>query len=238
MKEGELHACSCLYTTAVFLVAPNNHLGARHMFTGIIDHTGTIVDVLKTAKGLRFTIATQFHDLKLGESITIDGVCFTVTDIVNTHFSCDVSPETITRTICKHYRHNSLVNLERSLRLSDRLGGHYVTGHVDRTAQVKEVTPHADYVEVHLTGFAASDLPFIIPKGSLTVNGVSLTINALYSQAMPQVHLMLIPHTLEITNLKNLKRNDDVNIEFDHYTKTIAHQLSLYMQHQEISHVS
>lgn len=206
------------------------------MFTGIIDHTGTIVDALKTSKGLRFTIATQFSDLKLGESITVDGACFTVTNIANTHFSCDASPETITRTICKHYQPDSLVNLERSLRPSDRLGGHYVTGHVDRTAHVKQVIQHADYVEIHLTRFVSSDLPFLVPKGSLTVNGASLTINAIYSQAIPEVHLMLIPHTLEITNLKNLKMNDDVNIEFDHYTKTIAHQLSLYMQYQEVTH--
>ena len=203
------------------------------MFTGIIDHTGVITTVIKTSKGLRFTIATQFNDLQLGESIAINGACFTVSDIVNNAFACDVSPETLKLTACNHYQEGTSVNLERSLRMGDRLGGHYVTGHIDRTAHIKRIIQHTDYVEMHIAGFDKTDANFLVTKGSLTVNGVSLTINSI---AHSDVHLMLIPHTLTITNLKNLKIGDTVNIEFDFYTKTIAHQLALHMQHQELAH--
>ena len=188
------------------------------MFTGMIDHTGTVTAVVNTPKGLRVTIATQFDDLQLGESIAVDGVCLTVSDALNNAFVCDVSPETLKLTACGHYREGSSVNLERSLRMGDRLGGHYVTGHVDRVAHVKNIIQHDDYVEMHIAGFNQTEAAFLVTKSSLTVNGVSLTINSI---ADAEIHLMLIPHTLAVTNLKNLKVGDTVNIEFDFYTKNI-----------------
>lgn len=207
------------------------------MFTGIIDHTGTIIAILKTTHGLRFTLTTQFNDLQLGESIAIDGVCLTVTDFSKNSFSCDISPETLKLTTFGQYYEGSSVNLERSLRLGDRLGGHYVTGHVDRTAYVKNLIPHDTYFEMQISGFEQSEVPLLSTKGSLTINGVSLTINSINTTPSPEACFMLIPHTLNITNLKNVTINDLVNIEFDYYAKTIAHQLSHYLNHQEITHV-
>ena len=207
------------------------------MFTGIVDHAGTLSAMATTSKGLRFTIDTQFEDLQLGESITVDGVCLTVTDCSEHTFSCDISPETLQRTRFHTYQPGSLVNLERSLQLGDRLGGHYVTGHVDQTALIKNIIQHDDYIEMHIAGFDLTHAAYLIPKGSITINGVSLTINNIIASPL-EIQLMLIPHTLAMTNLKQCKVNDIVNIEFDYYAKTIAHQVALYLQHQEIHHVS
>lgn len=208
------------------------------MFTGIIDHTGTVLSITQSLNGLRFAISTQFNDLHLGESISVDGVCLTVTDFSSRAFSCDVSPETLALTRCGDYHEGSVVNLERSLRLCDRLGGHYVTGHVDQTAVIKNIIARADYIEMILTKFDQTKAPYLVSKGSITVNGVSLTINSVSVTPTPEVSLMLIPHTLDITNLKNCVFGSAVNIEFDYYAKTIAHQLGLYLKTEELVHVS
>ncbi|PHQ82278.1 MAG: riboflavin synthase [Coxiella sp. (in: Bacteria)] len=197
------------------------------MFTGLVNHTGVITRITETLKGLRFSIATQFNDLTLGESITVDGACLTVTDIEGATFCCDVSPETLALTIAGTYQINQIVNLERSLLASDRLGGHYVTGHVDQRATVVRVSPVDDYIEFVVGGFSAEQRAYLIPKGSLTINGVSLTINKVQQS---DISFMLIPHTLEITNLKQCQPGKAVNIEFDYYAKVIAHQFALYKE--------
>jgi riboflavin synthase len=208
------------------------------MFTGIIDHTGRIAAIEKTPQGLRFTITTQFQELVLGESIAVDGVCLTVTDLQEQVFCCDVSPETLALTTLGQYKKDSEVNLERSLSVGDRMGGHYVTGHVDRSAQVALIQTHDEYIEIQFSGFTTEQLKYLIPKGSVTVNGVSLTINAVENVTIPKLSVMLIPHTLEITNLSKLAVGSNINIEFDYYAKVIAHQLALQTQSLGATHVS
>jgi len=197
------------------------------MFTGIIHHTGRIVTREHTPQGLRFCIETQFQDLLLGESIAVDGVCLTVTAIKNNLFYCDVSPETISLTAMKSYIVGSIVNLERSLAVGDRMGGHYVTGHVDRTAYIAALEQQDDYLDIEFRGFNQQQLNYLVPKGSVTINGVSLTINRVLNESDVRFSVMLIPHTLDVTNLNELTQESMVNIEFDYYAKIIAHQLAL-----------
>lgn len=206
------------------------------MFTGIIDHCGVIVAIDKTANGLRFTITTEFSDLVLGESIAVDGVCLTVMDLQEHVFCCDVSPETLALTTFSAYVKDTRVNLERALAVGERMGGHYVTGHVDRTAIVSAVVQQAEYLELQLSGFTEQQARYLIPKGSISVNGVSLTINAVLPG--PCVSLMLIPYTLAITTLSNLIAGHHVNIEFDYYAKAIAYQLALQTAEKEVLDVA
>lgn len=208
------------------------------MFTGIIDHCGEIVAIDYMSKGRRLTLQSTFNNLVLGESIAVDGVCLTVTDIQQDLFCCDVSPETIALTTMAAYEKGTRVNLERSLAIGDRMGGHYVTGHVDQTAKVVAIIQHDDYFQVQLGGFSYEQAAYLIPKGSVTVNGVSLTINTVSNLSQPLVNVMLIPHTLAITNLLTLQLGCDVNIEFDYYAKIIAHQLALQTQSQKVTHDS
>lgn len=203
------------------------------MFTGIIDHCGEIVAIDPTPMGCCLTIASQFTQLVLGESIAVDGVCLTVTDIKQGVFCCDVSPETMAVTTLANYHKGLHVNLERAVAVGERMGGHYVTGHVDCMITVAALQQHDDYLEVQLSGFTREQAVYLIPKGSITVNGVSLTINSVTNMAQPLLSLLLVPHTLSVTNLASLQADSQVNIEFDYYAKVIAYQLALHAQAQE-----
>ena len=207
------------------------------MFTGIIDHCGEIAAIDETPEGRCLTLQSDFNNLVLGESIAVDGVCLTVTDIQQGVFCCDVSPETIALTTLATYRKGTQVNLERSLAVGDRMGGHYVTGHVDRTALVVTSAQHDEYYEVQVSGFMQQQATYLVPKGSVTINGVSLTINSITNSTQPVLSVMLVPHTLAITNLCTLQAGTQVNIEFDYYAKIIAHQLALQTQSREVAHV-
>lgn len=207
------------------------------MFTGIVDHCGTVRDIEHIAYGARATIETQFTDFIIGESIAVDGVCLTVVDACPSlreagvasdaaiHvFSCEISPETLAKTSAKLWQKNSAVNLERALRVGDRLGGHWVTGHVDATIEIEKINHVNNYREII---FAISDLAqlnYLIPKGSVAINGVSLTINEVFADGFS---VMLIPHTQKITNLDNLKIGDCVNIEFDYLVKAVIRSCPL-----------
>jgi riboflavin synthase len=194
------------------------------MFTGIVDHCGTITSVQKTEKSIGLHIACQFDDLQLGESIAVDGICLTVTQFGAGYFECDLSPETCSITTASHFQPGAGVNLERALRLRDRLGGHIVQGHVDHVACLAERSTDGEYLKLVFTGFTDADTMrrLLIKKGSVAVNGVSLTINRVNSAGF---EAMLVPHTLQRTNLGELKIGDAVNIEYDWLAKVITHQL-------------
>jgi len=198
------------------------------MFTGIVDHCGTITST--EAKVLK--IACQFEDLQLGESIAIDGICLTVTKYGPGYFECEISPETCQVTTASQFKTGKRVNLERALRLSDRLGGHIVQGHVDHVAQVCERSADGEYIKLGFTGIAETGAincartGLIIKKGSIAINGVSLTINNITPQGFD---VMLIPHTLGRTNLNELKMGEQVNIEYDWLAKIISQQLQQYI---------
>lgn len=192
------------------------------MFTGLIDHCGKIIHSASNELGMNLQIQCQFDDLILGESIALNGVCVTAVDPQAQLFSCSLSPETIAKTTMMLLKEGDTVNLERALRLSDRLGGHIVTGHVDAYCKLKNITAYADYSEYVFSGIDKNKMKYLIDKGSVAINGVSLTINTIFSQGFS---VMLIPHTLAKTNLAQLVEGQSVNIEFDYLAKIVARQL-------------
>lgn len=183
------------------------------MFTGIIQGKGNIVEKRQAGGGLVFVLEADF-DLtgpEEGESIAVNGVCLTAKEIKGRRFSVDISPESLNRTNLGKRVLGEKVNLERALRLSDRLGGHLVSGHVDATAQILERKPLGDFV---LFSFSVPEGlgKYIIEKGSIAIDGISLTVNSCDAQTFS---VSIIPHTLEITTLGQRKKGDVVNIEVD-----------------------
>jgi riboflavin synthase len=192
------------------------------MFTGIVDHTGIIKEVSRSARGITLQIQSNFEGLTLGESISVDGVCLTVTHFVGGTFCVEISQETEKLTTCRNLDLGSKVNLERAMKASDRFGGHWVSGHVEQTARVEKIINHAEFKEVQFTGIDPSRNSYVTPKGSITVNGVSLTVNDVWPQGFS---VMLIPHTLERTNLSFLNERSEVNIECDWMAKIVLNEV-------------
>jgi riboflavin synthase len=195
------------------------------MFTGIVDHCGTLLEVEGNANtSLHIHVASKFDQLIEGESIAVDGVCLTVVSpTVDGHFRCDISPETLSLTLAGSYKKGTSVNLERALRVSDRLGGYILTGHVEQRAEVSRRKTEKDFVELEISGVLKDHEPYLIKKGNVVVNGVSLTINEVIPQGF---RVCLIPHTLERTNLNELGKASPVNLEFDYTTKVIVNQVN------------
>lgn len=191
-----------------------------YVFTGLIDHCGRIKVIQETSKTLVLTIETAFTDLVVGESIAVDGACLTVVECDSHSFKCEISPETKQVTIIENYQLDTWVNLERALRLSDRLAGHFVTGHVDQTAIILDKNVTDGFLELFVEMNNHKNL--LLKKGSIAINGVSLTVNEVFPD---QIQLMLIPHTLNKTNLSHLSVGDRVNIELDWLAKIVANQI-------------
>lgn len=197
------------------------------MFTGIIDHCGVIKTIDNSNGSCRLLISSQFDGLVLGESISVNGICLTVTSIQGHSFTCDLSPETLNVTTAKNFKENQSVNLERALQLSSRLGGHFVSGHVDQVARVKSITKKNEFTEIMFFGINEDNKRLITKKGSISINGVSLTLNDVKEDTFG---VMLIPHTLEVTNLSELIEGSEVNIEFDMIARIIVDQYMRYQQ--------
>jgi len=197
------------------------------MFTGIITAVGSITRVEQRGD-LRITIACPFDpaDIAIGASIACSGVCLTVIDRGGApgaaHFTVDVSAETIGCTARGMWHEGAQLNLEPSLRIGDELGGHIVTGHVDAVGRVADWRPEGDSTRLTILAPAAL-APFIAAKGSITVDGVSLTVNSVDDRPDGSVHfgLNVIPHTAEVTTLGELRQDGEVNLEID----TIARYL-------------
>ncbi|MFI4922513.1 MAG: riboflavin synthase [Burkholderiales bacterium] len=181
------------------------------MFAGIIEATGGISELKPGGEGLRLTIGTalDLSDIKVGDSIAVDGICLTVIARSVNSFSADVSRETLNCTA--GFVARGKVNLEKALRVSDRINGHLVSGHVDGVGQVVKLERAG---ECHLLSIKAPRglAKYIARKGSIAVNGVSLTVNEVRGSAFS---VNLIPHTLEVTTMKYLKRGARVNLEVD-----------------------
>jgi len=195
------------------------------MFTGIIQSVGKIVSAKEIRGDYQFVINTNFKnmdDVQLGDSIAINGVCLTVTHIQDNKISVDVSVETISKTNVASWQVGSRLNLEKSLTLKDKLGGHMVSGHVDAMAECLGIETSARSTIYQFKIPKALD-KYIVNKGSLAINGVSLTVNTIEECV---VSVNLIPHTLEHTNLGLLKIGDNVNIEID----TIARYVEKMLQ--------
>ncbi|WP_133135311.1 riboflavin synthase [Legionella rowbothamii] len=192
------------------------------MFTGIIEKKGLVLNNLRKENDNRLIIAPVFEQLQVGESIAVNGVCLTLLPTDNNELHFDVSPETLNVTTLANLTAGHFVNLERAMLASTRFGGHYVSGHVDAIATVRVVNQLEEYLEVELAGFQEAAMAYLLPKGSITVEGVSLTINSVGDRS---IKLMLVPHTSANTTLSALKPGQQVNIEFDYLTRIVAHQL-------------
>jgi len=187
------------------------------MFTGIVSDVGTIRS--SERKGdLRMVVDTAYDTggIDFGASISCSGVCLTVVDKGPQWVAFDVSGETVSRTASGQWEAGRKLNLERALRLGEELGGHIVTGHVDGVGQIVSVTEEGGSHRVIVSAPAAL-APYIAPKGSITLDGVSLTVNTVEDQADGSVNFMLniIPHTAEVTTLGAIAAGQSVNLEID-----------------------
>lgn len=196
------------------------------MFTGIIEEIGTIAEVQPISNGVTVKIkaSTVLEDTKIGDSIAVSGPCLTVRDLVKDTFVADISEETCRRTTLRYCRVGTLVNLERSLRLGDRIGGHLVLGHVDEVATISRWKDEGASSRMQVT-VSPKVKPYIAYKGSIAVDGVSLTIANVNGNTF---EVALIPHTLDVTTLGENRIGDNVNIEVD----VMARYIETLMQNQ------
>ena len=194
------------------------------MFSGIIADVGTIARAEDRQGGLRLTVAARqlgMDDVQLGDSIAVNGVCLTVVEMNGNNFAVDVSRETLDCTIGLD-RQGAQVNLEKALRLSDRLGGHLVSGHVDGAGKVESFDDIGE--SWRLVVRAPQELSrYIAQKGSITINGVSLTVNHVSGA---EFEVNLIPHTLEVTTLHELQPGTQVNLEIDLIARYVERMLT------------
>jgi riboflavin synthase len=182
------------------------------MFTGLIEAIGEVQEVTPTPAGFRLRVTTAIApDLVAGDSLAVNGVCLTAVSSDASGIHADISPETLRVTALGLLRRGALVNLERPLRADARLGGHFVQGHVDATGTIDDIRPDGDSHRLTIR-FPAGLAPYIVSKGSITVNGISLTVASVDDR---RFDVQIIPHTWEHTNLHLAKAGDLVNLESD-----------------------
>lgn len=194
------------------------------MFTGLVEALGRVERTLAEGPGRRLTIHWPglSDPLVIGESIAINGCCLTVVAIDGDRFDVQAGPETLQRTNLGAKSVGDPVNLERALRVGDRLGGHFVQGHIDTTATLRARRPEGDW---QFLGFAIDPAwtPLMVPKGSIAVDGISLTLVSVEADSFS---VMLIPHTLDVTTLGTIRPGDRVNIEADMLAKHVRNLIA------------
>ena len=184
------------------------------MFTGIIQAKGSIQEVISSKEGAHLKINSNtlnLSDSKIGDSIAVDGVCLTVTELSEDWFSTDVSNETMSCTTFSELSQGQSVNLERSLRLNQGIDGHLVSGHVDGIGEIHSIDEDGDSVRIKVE-VQGDIMKYIANKGSICINGVSLTVNSVESNIFD---VNIVPHTFSVTTLGDLKLNSFVNLEID-----------------------
>lgn len=200
------------------------------MFTGLIEEVGTVQRVVQNNESAQLWLSAKKvpADLKLGDSIAVNGVCLTVVSFSNQGFSVDAVPETMRRTNLGRLKSGSHVNLERALQLSDRLGGHIVSGHVDGVGVIDGVA-----VEGNATILSIAVSPglsrYIAPKGSICVDGISLTVMDVTDKSF---RVSIIPHTSEVTTLSRARPGLEVNLECDVLAKYVERLLFAQSPHE------
>ena len=194
------------------------------MFTGLIEAVGEIVDAQRTASGVRLRLKTELApQLTPGDSLAVNGVCLTVTLVEKGMVYADIGPETARVTTLGHLQRGRLVNLERSMRADARIGGHFVQGHVDGTGTIEEIRHEADAHWLSVA-FPHDLAAYFIRKGSVAVDGISLTVAGLGDG---RFDVMIIPFTWDHTAIKTLKARDRVNLECDMIGKYVARSIEL-----------
>ena len=192
------------------------------MFTGIVEGVGEVAEVKPTPAGLRLRLNTSLSsELTPGESLAVNGVCLTVVSSGANGTHMDVSPETLRVTAFGSLKRGSLVNLERPMRVDGRVGGHFVQGHVDATGSVDEIRQDGDFWWLTIR-FPPSLASQIVRKGSIAVDGVSLTVAGVDDR---RFDVQIIPYTWEHTNIRGLKPNELVNLECDMLGKYVLRAL-------------
>lgn len=183
------------------------------MFTGLIEEVGRVAAVGRVGGGARLQVSTglPFEEIRLGDSVAVNGVCLTVVQMSSGTLSFDVSPESMDRTTFKGLRPGSFVNLERALRVGDRLGGHLVSGHVDCMAVVRERREISGNYQFSFQ-LPPRHARYLIEKGSVAIDGISLTVNTVSDDGFS---VNIIPHTAAATTLRYRQAGDEVNIETD-----------------------
>jgi riboflavin synthase len=195
------------------------------MFTGLVEAIGEVSGVDQRAGGVRVTIrSTLASELSAGDSLAVNGVCLTVVDSAGGQIAADVGPETMRVTTLGAVGAGTTVNLERPLRADSRLGGHFVQGHVDAVGTIEHMRPDADFSWVTVS-FPRHLAPYIVPKGSIAVDGISLTVAAL---AGDRFDVQIVPFTLSHTNLERAKAGDPVNLECDMVGKYVVRALEAW----------
>jgi riboflavin synthase len=195
------------------------------VFTGLIEDLGEVKRIEKRGENLSLLISSHINcrELKAGDSIAVNGACLTIVSLTPKGFTVEVSPETVRRTNLKDLKEGDPVNLERALRLSDRLGGHLVSGHIDGTGILDRKTREGEFY--HLTFSASPEIMrYVIEKGSIAVDGISLTVNHCRDKYFT---VTIIPFTLTHTNLGWRKAGEKVNLEVDLIGKYVERFVSL-----------
>lgn len=187
------------------------------MFTGIIEETGIVrsLEELDSAWRLKIQARLILNDIKIGDSISVNGCCLTLVKIEKDIISFDLLDESIKKTSIISASNGTLINLERALLPTTRMGGHFVSGHVDETGEITNIEKEGKDT---LITIKSNNLKYIVPKGCITLDGISLTI---YDVNKLEFKVWLIPHTLEITNLNSKQQGDLINIEYDLIAKYI-----------------
>ncbi|MGI8739821.1 MAG: riboflavin synthase [Gammaproteobacteria bacterium] len=181
------------------------------MFTGIVQGTASVLDMMRGHKDVRLRIQCATKDIVRGDSVAISGVCLTVTELADDGLGMDVSTETLAHTTLGRLQPGDTVNIETALKMGDPLGGHLVSGHVDDVGEVLERTPVGASVRLRFVA-PASLARYIAVKGSIAIDGVSLTVNEVHGA---EFSVNIIPHTLDVTTLNACKQGTHVNLEVD-----------------------
>lgn len=185
------------------------------MFTGIIAALGTVKTLIRQGDSSRLEVGVPWGDLTMGESVSVDGACLTVASLAQGGFWADVSAESLNKTIIGSYRPGRRVNLERALKLGDRMGGHLVYGHVDGVGRIMRIINRADCRDIEVVIDPGLN-KYVADKASVTVNGISLTVAGRLPAGFS---LSIVPHTLKATTISGWRTGDRVNIEMDMVAK-------------------
>ena len=189
------------------------------MFTGLIEEVGKVKNItyLKDSAKIEVNCNNVIGDLKIGDSISVNGACLTAIDVIDSGFTADVMTKTLELTALANLKIGDLLNLELAMKFTDRFGGHLVQGHVDAAAKITEISPSIEWTKFQIE-LPNHLLKYVVPQGSICLDGVSLTIGEIVGQL---VAVWLIPKTLEKTNLADKKVGDLVNVEVDLLAKYV-----------------